>query len=121
MTDAERTTSSDDAFVRGLADVLDSARQLATQLRGAARGVGQLGERELAMIIGTGEDVRDRVISEELMAKARQDPLVASLRQTAHRGLDLGFDAMAVGVQAGSDLLDTVLRTTPAHQELAGA
>lgn len=121
MTDAERTTSSDDAFVHGLADVLDSARQLAAQLRGAARGVGRLGERELAMIIGTGEDVRDQAIGEELMAKARQDPLVASLRQTAHRGLDLGFDAIAVGVQAGSDLLDTVLHTPLGNQEVASA
>lgn len=121
MTDANHTTKDEGVFAQGLDDVLSAASKLATQLREAADGVARLGERELAMIIGTGEDVRDRIISSEQLAEARRGPIVAGLRKSAHRGLDLGFDAAAVGVQAGSDLLDTVLRNRADDTKLASA
>ncbi len=121
MTDAEQTTNNDDAFAREPNDVLDAARQLATQLREATREVGRLGERELAMIVGAGEDARDRIISHDMLVEARRNPIVAGLRQSTHRGFDLGFDAIAVSVQAGSDLLDTVLRDRADDKKPASA
>lgn len=111
MTDArfaERTSPNDPSAA--LDDVLRTAGEVADRLREAAGAVGRLGERELAMIVGIAEDVRDRTIAPERLASARRRETLAGVRRSTHRGVDLGFDAAAVGIDVAMDFLEAALR-----------
>jgi hypothetical protein len=93
----------------GLENVLSSARDVAQRLREATVSVGEFSEEELAFVVGLAEDIRDRTISQELLKEARELPVLGGLRVTTHRMVNLGFDAVSVGVKLGSDTFDDFL------------
>lgn len=111
-TAAERT---------GLEDVLASVRHLARQTRGLAEEAGAVLERELAMALSVAESLRDKVVSPKALEQARAHPLLARLRQDAHRAVDIGMDAVATGYVFGVELVETVVdRPRPALTVRAG-
>ncbi len=95
----------------GLDDVLQTAADLAEQLRETAVASARVGEREAEMLVNIGENVRDRAVNEELLAEARKMEVVDSLRRSAHRAVDLGIDAVGVALRVGSDAVDSFLST----------
>ena len=109
MSDVRSNTSANADSV-GLDDVIRTAGDVADRVREAAASVARLGERELAMLVGIAEDIRDRTVARERLDSARKIETIASLRQTAHRGVDLGFDMAAVGVDVSVDFVDAALR-----------
>jgi len=109
MSDVRSNTSANTDSV-GLDDVIRTAGDVADRVREAAASVARLGERELAMLVGIAEDIRDRTVARERLDSARKIETIASLRQTAHRGVDLGFDMAAVGVDVSVDFVDAALR-----------
>jgi hypothetical protein len=120
MTDAGTTKSaSTDTRPAGLDDVIRTAGEVADRLRDAAAAVVRLGEREIAMVLNTLEDIRDRTVASERLESARRMETIAEWRRTTHRGIDLGFDAVAVTADVGADFLDAALRrpkAAPASQ-----
>jgi hypothetical protein len=98
----------------GLADVVRSVGVLAKHARELVEQTGGVIERELAMVLTTTEDVRDRVMSKEALEKARQQTLLNSLRQDAHRAVNLAFDAAATVYVFGVDIVERVLDRPPA-------
>jgi len=80
----------------GIEDVFRSVRALARQTRGLAESAASVAERELAMAISIAEQLRDKVIAQETLERARREELPARLRQDAHRTLDLVADAASV-------------------------
>lgn len=90
----------------GLEDVLRAARQLARETRGLAESTAGVVERELAMALTVAESLRERLVSEEALKKARAHPLMARLRTDAHRAVDLGMDAIATGYVFSVDLVE---------------
>ena len=111
MTDS-RKAHGETAEARpvGLEDVIRTAGEVADRVRDAAAAVFRLGERELAMVVGTLEDVRDRTVAGERLDSARRRETIAGLRRSTHRGIDLGFDAVAVTADVGADFIDAALR-----------
>jgi hypothetical protein len=109
MSDVRSNTIANADSV-GLDDVIRTAGDVADRVREAAASVARLGERELAMLVGIAEDIRDRTVARERLDSARKIETIASLRQTAHRSVDLGFDMAAVGVDVGVDFVDAALR-----------
>ena len=103
------TDTRDDDRFRGLDNVNASARELAERLRDTTVTVGEFAELELAFVVGLAEDIRDRTVSPELLGEARKLPVLNGLRVTTHRVVDLGFDAVSVGVRVGSDAVDDLL------------
>lgn len=70
-------------------------------------------ERELALAIRLSQRVRDQVLSEELLATARKQPIPARFRQDAHDIVDLVADIGAVVFQASLNFVDGLTGTTP--------
>ena len=103
------TDTRDDDRFRGLDNVNATARELAEGLRDTTVAVGEFAELELAFVVGLAEDIRDRTVSPELLGKGRKLPVLSGLRVTTHRVVDLGFDAMSIGVRVGSDAVDDLL------------
>lgn len=93
----------------GLENVRAAARDLAERVRDTGIALGEFADRELAFAVGLAEDIRDKTVSAELMKEARALPVVSGFRATTHRVVDLGFDAVAVGVKVGGDALDDFL------------
>jgi hypothetical protein len=87
----------------GLEDVTRSVRALARTARGLGSATADVAERELAMAITISEQLRDGVFSEAAIKKSRQGGVMASLRQDAHRTVDLVAD---VGTIAFNSVLD---------------
>lgn len=104
-----------DADRTGLEDVLVAVRNLARQTRGLAEdSVGVL-ERELAMALTVAESLRDKVVSAKALEQARAHPLLARVRNDAHRAVDLGMDALSTTYVFGVELVETVVdRPRPA-------
>ena len=113
------TDTRDDDRFRGLDNVNASARELAERLRDTTVTVGEFAELELAFVVGLAEDIRDRTVSPELLGEARKFPVLSGLRVTTHRVVDLGFDAVSVGVRVGSDAVDDLL--APRERRLSSA
>lgn len=93
----------------GLEDVTRSVRALARATRSVGESAADVIERELAMAINISEQIRDRVISPDMLAEARSEGLPARLREDAHRALDLVAD---VGSIAYTSLLEFLERFT---------
>ena len=108
-TDEIATAGTDRDRFRGLDNVTAAARELAQRLRESTVAVGDLAEQELAFVVGLAEDIRDKSVSPELLKQARGLPVLSGLRVTSHRVVDLGFDAVSIGVQLGSDAFDDFL------------
>lgn len=94
-----------------LADVLVAAAEVADQARDLVASVGRVGEREAAMLAGVAEQARDRALSDDFLQEVRAQPILRGLRHSAHRAVDLGFDAAGAGLRLGSEALDSFLRT----------
>ena len=109
MTDARFESTNADPPV-GLEDVIRTAGEVADKVRDAAGSVARLGERELAMLVGIAEDIRDSVVARERLESARRIETIQGVRRSAHRSVDLGFDAAAVGVDVGIDFIDAAFR-----------
>lgn len=90
----------------GLEEVLRAARQLARETRGLAESTVGVVERELAMALTVAESLRERLISAEALKDARAHPLMARLRNDAHRAVDLGMDAIATSYVFGVDFVE---------------
>lgn len=108
MDDA-KTSRREPMRLDGLKDVLDAAADLATQVRETAIAGARVGERELAMLIGVTEETRDRTFSEQILKEARAVEIVAPLRGSAHRAVDLAFDGLGIGVRVTAQTLDRFL------------
>lgn len=93
----------------GLENVIAAARDLADRLRETSVAAGEFAEQELAFVVGLAEDIRDKTVAPELLKEARALPVLSGLRVTSHRVVDLGFDAVSVGVKLGSDAVDDFL------------
>jgi|SRR5690554_868887 len=87
----------------GLEDVIRAAARLAEQLRDVATTAGTVAEREAAMLATIAEDLRDRVIAAQRLESARKDEVLAGLRRSAHRGVDVAFDIAGTMITAASD------------------
>jgi len=89
----------------GLATAIGTARTIAGGIREAATTIGRLTDRELAMLVGAAERVRDMIPAERLAA-ARSNETVENLRHSTHRGVDIAFDALAIAVWVAGEWLD---------------
>lgn len=105
----EKENDARDPQLNGLENVREAARDLANRLRDTTVSIGEFATDELAFAVGIAEDIRDRAVSPELLKEAQALPVLRSLRQTSHRVVDLGFDAVSVGVKLGSDAVDDFL------------
>lgn len=76
-------------------------------------------ERELAMVIRLSQQVRDEVISAELLATARKQPIPARFRQDAHAVVDLVGDVGAVLFQSSINFIDGLTGRTPVQPALS--
>jgi len=106
---SSKDTADEDERFRGIDNVLAAARELAERVREATVAVGEFADQELAAVVGIAEDLRDRSVSPKLLEEARGLPVLSGLRVTTHRVVDLGFDAVSVGVKVGSDAVDDFL------------
>ena len=106
---------------RGLDNVTAAARELAQRLRETTVAVGEVAEQELAFVVGLAEDIRDKSVSPELLKEARSLPVLSGLRVTSDRVVDLGFDAVSVGVKLGSDPFDDFLAPRAERRSIATA
>lgn len=95
--------------VSGLENVRASARELANRVRDTGLSVGEFAAEELSFALNLAEDLQGQLISAELLKEVRSYPTVYSFRKSTHRAVDLGFDAIAIGVKIGNDLTDGVL------------
>jgi 4-hydroxy-3-methylbut-2-enyl diphosphate reductase len=108
-TGASRRTDSSGVGA-SIDSVLDTAADLATSLRDTAENAGEFASDQVARVVKAAAELRDRTVSEKMLAEARNRPFLQGFRKSAHVALDVGFDAAAVAVQAGLDGLDLVLR-----------
>ncbi len=108
VMETEKETPNDTGAV-GLEDVVRSVRDLARSARELVEQAGGVAEKELAMLLTVGEDVRERLVSPEGLKHARSQPLFRALRADAHRAVDLGFDAAAVAYCTAVDAVETFL------------
>lgn len=92
----------------GLEDLMRSVRALARSSRNLGLEATQIAERELAMAIQVSEEIRDRIVSQEFLERARADKLSSNFREDAHRGVDLVFDAVSVAAISFTDLLEGI-------------
>jgi hypothetical protein len=70
-------------------------------------------ERELALVIRLAQRVRDQVISADLLAEARKQPVPAKFREDAHAIVDLVADVAAVIVQSSVNFVDGLTSRKP--------
>lgn len=90
----------------GLEDVVRSLRALVRSTRKLGGASIEVLERELAMAIDISEQLRDRVISQEALERARSDKLAADARRSAHRIVDLVADVGTVGIMSAIDFVE---------------
>lgn len=90
------TTANFEETPTGLEDVIRSVRALARTTRNLTEGAGHVVERELAMAITISEQLRDNLLTKEVLERARAEKLPAKLRQDTHRMVDLFADVTAV-------------------------
>lgn len=113
MTDASDTMTASEAEagrrLRGLEAVSAAARELAENVRRSSVALGTVVEEQLAVAVDIAEDIRDRAVTEELLRDAREVPVLKGLRVTSHRVVDLGFDAVGIGVRLGTDAVEQFL------------
>jgi hypothetical protein len=95
-----------DDIGRSLGKLVDSSFHLAET--GA-----EVMERELALVIRLSQRVRDQVISAELLAQARKQPIPARFREDAHAVVDLVADVGAVFFQSSINFIDGLTGKTP--------
>ena len=93
----------------GLEEVVSSVRDLARSARELVEQAGGLAEKELAMLLTVGEEVRERLVSQDGLKHARSQPLLRALRADAHRAVDLGFDAASVAYVTAVDAVESFL------------
>lgn len=124
LTMSEKTATMAAPAVRsidmaaGLTDVVRAARDLARQARRIVEDAGGLADRELSMLLNVSENLRDRLVSPEALAKGRENKIFADFRHSTHRVVDLGFDVVATGyvftVETVGNFLDTPREKSPA-------
>jgi hypothetical protein len=95
----------------GLEDVIRAAAKLADQARELATNAGSVTEREIAMLTTIAEDVRDKVIAQDRLKLAREGEVLQGLRRSAHRTVDLAFDAAGTLTTAAIDVVGAILNT----------
>lgn len=117
----EAVLAPEEERLTGLENVRNAARDLAERVRDTGLSVGEFAADELSFAVGLAEDLRDRTISAEVLKEVRGYPTVNSFRNSTHRIVDLGFDAVAVGVKIGNDLTDQVLAPRDQRQIAAAA
>jgi hypothetical protein len=90
----------------GLEDVTRSIRGLLRMARRLGESTADVAERELAMAIRISEQIRDNIISEKALERARNERLSAQLRQDARRVVDLVADAGSLVFVSMLDFLE---------------
>lgn len=105
----------------GLDAATKSARDLAERLITTGIDAGDFVEKELGLIVSKVEGIRDRSVSEERLIDAREVPVTSGLRETTHRVVDLGFDALTVTIKMGSEALDDLLAVPRRQPQVAVA
>jgi hypothetical protein len=93
----------------GLEDVIRSVRELARSTRSVGLDAAHIVEREIGVVMGISERIRDNTFSTEILHKARSEPLMANLRQDTHRAVDLFADFTSVAFVIVSDFVDGFL------------
>ena len=96
----------------GVDDVARSIGSLAESSLHLAETTAEVMERELALVIRLSQRVRDQVISADLLASAREQPIPARFRQDAHDIVDLVADIGAVLFQSSINFIDGLTGTT---------
>jgi hypothetical protein len=89
----------------GLEDVLRSVRELARSTQIVGSEASHILERELGMVIGISERIRDKTLSPEILHEARTAPLPAAIRRDVHRAVDLVADVASVVYVSASDFV----------------
>ena len=82
----------------GLEDVVRSLRALVRSTQNLGAASIEVLEREMRMAVEISEQLRDRIISNEELERARKDTLASEARQSAHRVVDLVSDVSTVGI-----------------------
>jgi hypothetical protein len=93
-----------DAVARSMGALAESSLHL-------AETTADVMERELALVIRLSQRVRDQVISEDVLEKAREQPIPARFRQDAHDIVDLVADVGAVLFRASINFVDGLAGT----------
>ena len=83
----------------GLEELVRSMRGLARSTRSLGESTFEVAQREIGMAIRISEQLRDAVITESALQKARKSPLASVTRQDAHRLVDLIADTGTVLTQ----------------------
>ena len=106
----------------GLEDVVRSVRELARSTRTVGLDAAHIVERELAMVMTISERIRDNTLSTDILQKARSKPLLANLRQDAHRAVDLVADVASVAYVTASDFFEGLIdERRPKHAASAAS
>jgi hypothetical protein len=90
----------------GLEDVTRSLRGLLRSGRRLTENTFDVAERELAMAISISEQMRDGIVTEKALRRAREEGVSGRLRQDAHRTVDLLADAGAIAFVTFMDFLE---------------
>ncbi|HLA43846.1 MAG TPA: hypothetical protein VJZ27_10440 [Aggregatilineales bacterium] len=90
----------------GLEDLTRSVRGLARSTRNLGEATFDVAERELNMAIRISEQIRDSVVSKDAIEKARKSPIASSVRDDAHRIVDLVADVGIVVAQSAVEFLE---------------
>jgi len=97
-----------DAQTRATLEELSrSLRNLVRSGRTVADASANVIERELAMAIRISEALRDDIFSQELLDRARKEPLPVRFREDLHRAVDLGADLGAVAYVTSIRFIDS--------------
>lgn len=116
----EKTSTKQDTIEReGLASVIDTATDLAAQLRDVSVSAAKVAEREIAMVVSVAENSRDQLVSEKTLREARAMEVLRPLRESAHRGGDIVFDAAAVVLRVGVDAVEQYFTTPRGEKAVA--
>ena len=107
-------------ITRGLDDVIEALQSVTRGGGRLAESGGNLIERELNMVIGLSEEVRDSLISAQALKEARAQPLNGRLRKDGHRVVDLLVDIGGVTVHGAIRAADTFFAQRPPVSEGSG-
>lgn len=91
----------------GVEDVTRSLRAVLRATRNVGEASADVVEREVSLAIRISEDIRDRIVTDEMLAEARNEPLMARLRSDTHRAVDLFADATSVVYVNGLRFLES--------------
>ena len=97
----------------GFEEVARSVRALAAESKVIVESAGGVAEKELARLLAAAEKSRDGLLQRGALDPVRDREPFKSLKQDAHRAVDLGFDAFATLYKFATETLERFVDQPP--------